>query len=93
MTPTATQLALDGDTDLVIRRRFSHPPAQVWRALTEPALIRGEHEIARLRQRPDLVPPGAVRFRKTVEQDDRRVRRVTRHRDVQLDPGGERNAL
>ena len=34
------QLALDGDTDVVIRRRFSHPPARVWRALTEPALIR-----------------------------------------------------
>ena len=34
------QLALDGDTDVVIRRRFSHPPALVWRALTEPALIR-----------------------------------------------------
>lgn len=35
-----TQLSLDGDTDVVIRRRFSHPPAKVWRALTEPALIR-----------------------------------------------------
>ncbi len=34
------QLSLDGDTDVVIRRRFSHPPARVWRALTEPALIR-----------------------------------------------------
>lgn len=34
------QLTLDGDTDVVIRRRFSHSPAQVWRALTEPSLIR-----------------------------------------------------
>lgn len=37
---TDTQLALDGETDVVIRRRFAHPPARVWRALTEPALIR-----------------------------------------------------
>jgi uncharacterized protein YndB with AHSA1/START domain len=35
-----TQLTLDGDTDVVIHRRFSHPPAKVWRALTEPHLIR-----------------------------------------------------
>ena len=37
---TEAQLVLDGDTDVVIRRNFSHPPARVWRALTEPALIR-----------------------------------------------------
>lgn len=37
---TDAQLILDGDTDVVIRRRFSHSPAKVWRALTEPALIR-----------------------------------------------------
>ncbi len=37
---TVAQLSLDGDTDVVIRRSFSHPPARVWRALTEPALIR-----------------------------------------------------
>ena len=35
-----SRLTLDGDTDVVIRRPFSHPPAKVWRALTEPALIR-----------------------------------------------------
>lgn len=35
-----TQLALDGETDILIRRSFSQPPATVWRALTEPALIR-----------------------------------------------------
>lgn len=34
------QLTLDGETDVVIRRRFSHPPEKVWRTLTEPALIR-----------------------------------------------------
>lgn len=37
---TEAQLTLDGETDVVIRRHFSHPPARVWRALTEPALIR-----------------------------------------------------
>jgi uncharacterized protein YndB with AHSA1/START domain len=34
------QLTLEGDTDVVIRRSFSHPPEKVWRALTDPALIR-----------------------------------------------------
>jgi len=34
------QVAMDGETDIIIRRDFSHPPARVWRALTEPALIR-----------------------------------------------------
>ena len=33
------QLVLDGETDIIIRRDFTHPPARVWRALTEPALI------------------------------------------------------
>jgi uncharacterized protein YndB with AHSA1/START domain len=34
------QLVLVGETDVLVRRDFSHPPARVWRALTEPALIR-----------------------------------------------------
>jgi uncharacterized protein YndB with AHSA1/START domain len=34
------QTVLDGDTDVIVRRDFSHPPAKVWRALTEPQLIR-----------------------------------------------------
>ena len=34
------QTVLDGDTDILLRRDFAHPPAKVWRALTEPALIR-----------------------------------------------------
>jgi uncharacterized protein YndB with AHSA1/START domain len=37
---TQLQTALDGDTDIICRRSFSHPPPKVWRALTEPALIR-----------------------------------------------------
>jgi uncharacterized protein YndB with AHSA1/START domain len=37
---TQLQTVLDGDTDIICRRDFSHPPAKVWRALTEPALIR-----------------------------------------------------
>lgn len=40
MTPDQTHLVLDGETDVILRRRFSHPPARVWRALTEPRLIR-----------------------------------------------------
>lgn len=31
---------MDGDTDILFRHHVSHPPATVWRALTEPALIR-----------------------------------------------------
>lgn len=34
------QLLLEGETDIVVRRDFNHPPGRVWRALTEPALIR-----------------------------------------------------
>jgi uncharacterized protein YndB with AHSA1/START domain len=37
---TQIQTVLDGDTDIILRRDFSHPPSKVWRALTEPALIR-----------------------------------------------------
>lgn len=37
---TQLQTVLDGDTDIILRRDFGHPPAKVWRALTEPALIR-----------------------------------------------------
>jgi uncharacterized protein YndB with AHSA1/START domain len=34
------QVVLDGETDIIIRRDFRAPPAKVWRAMTEPALIR-----------------------------------------------------
>lgn len=40
MTLHPPQLSLDGETDVTLRRSFFHPPAKVWRALTEPALIR-----------------------------------------------------
>lgn len=40
MTLDQATLFLDGTTDVVIRRRFPQPPEKVWRALTEPALIR-----------------------------------------------------
>ena len=40
MTRHQPQLSLDGDRDVTIRRNFSQSPAKVWRALTEPALIR-----------------------------------------------------
>lgn len=33
------QVAQDGETDIIIRRSFAHPPALVWRAMTDPALI------------------------------------------------------
>lgn len=37
---TTLQVAMEGETDIVTRRDFGHPPARVWRGLTEPALIR-----------------------------------------------------
>lgn len=40
MSFNQAQAVLAGDTDIVIRRNFSHPPEKVWRALTVPALIR-----------------------------------------------------
>jgi len=33
------QVAQQGDTDIVVRRSFTHPPAQVWRAMTDPAIL------------------------------------------------------
>lgn len=36
---TTLQLVQSGETDIIVRRDFAHPPALVWRALTEPALI------------------------------------------------------
>ena len=49
------QLVLDGETDIIIRRDFTHPPARVWRALTEPALIQrwlGEMKRCEMDPRP-----------------------------------------
>ncbi|MBL8907172.1 MAG: SRPBCC domain-containing protein [Rhizobiales bacterium] len=40
LDPAKLQLALDGETDIIVRRDFTHPPGRVWRALTEPNLIR-----------------------------------------------------
>ena len=63
MTPDLTQLqvVLDGETDIIVRRDFSHPPARVWRALTEPALIRkwmaSENDLKRCEV--DLRPGGS----------------------------------
>lgn len=33
------QVAQDGETDIVVRRDFSHPPERVWQVMTDPALI------------------------------------------------------
>lgn len=59
---TDAQLALDGDTDVVIRRRFSHPPERVWRALTEPALIRQWLSPDLTDCRIDARPGGSFRY-------------------------------
>lgn len=59
---TDTGLSLDGDTDVVIRRRFSHPPARVWRALTEPALIRQWLSPDLTTCRMDARPGGSFRY-------------------------------
>jgi uncharacterized protein YndB with AHSA1/START domain len=59
---TEAQLVLDGDTDVVIRRRFSHPPARVWRALTEPALIRQWLSTDLTNCQIDARPGGSFRY-------------------------------
>lgn len=33
------QVVQDGDTAIIVRRSFTHSPARVWRAMTDPALI------------------------------------------------------
>ncbi|CAN7701121.1 SRPBCC domain-containing protein [Rhizobium sp. LjRoot254] len=65
MTPDLTKLqtVLDGETDIIVRRDFSHPPAHVWRALTEPALIRkwmAQDDLKRCEM--DLRPGGSFRY-------------------------------
>ena len=49
------QLVMDGETDIILRRDFTHSPARVWRALTEPALIQqwlGEMKRCEMDARP-----------------------------------------
>ncbi|MBN8633047.1 MAG: SRPBCC domain-containing protein [Rhodobacterales bacterium] len=60
MTPA--HFSLDGDTDVVIRRRFSHPPSRVWRALTEPSLIRQWLSPDLIDCRMDARPGGSFRY-------------------------------
>jgi uncharacterized protein YndB with AHSA1/START domain len=59
---TEAHLTLDGETDVVIRRRFSHPPARIWRALTEPALIRQWLSPDLTECRMDPRPGGSFRY-------------------------------
>lgn len=59
---TQAQFSLDGPTDVVIRRSFSHPPAKVWRALTEPALIRQWLSPDLIRCEMDARPGGSFRY-------------------------------
>ena len=54
------------------------------------ALVGHDEEEAILEPRRDLAP-GAVRFGKAVEQDDRRVRRIAGQRDIQRHAGAKRN--
>lgn len=61
LDPTKLQLVLDGETDIIVRRDFTHPPARVWRALTEPALI-VQWLGAMKRCEMDLRPGGAFRY-------------------------------
>jgi uncharacterized protein YndB with AHSA1/START domain len=56
------QVLLDGDTDIIVRRDFSHPPARVWRGLTDPDLIRQwmwAYDYPMTRCDMDLRPGGA----------------------------------
>jgi uncharacterized protein YndB with AHSA1/START domain len=61
---TELQVAHDGETDIIVRRDFTHPPSRVWRALTEPALIRrwmtAQDELKRCEM--DLRPGGSFHY-------------------------------
>lgn len=61
---TELQVVMDGETDIIVRRDFTHPPARVWRALTEPALIRkwmaSENDLKRCEM--DLRPGGSFYY-------------------------------
>lgn len=61
---TELQLVLDGETDVIVRRDFTHPPARVWRALTEPALIRQwmSSQDSMTRCEMDLRPGGSFHY-------------------------------
>lgn len=58
---TKLQVALDGETDILVRRDFTHPPARVWRGLTEPALIQ-QWMGAMKRCEMDLRPGGSFHY-------------------------------
>lgn len=58
---TKLQLVLEGETDIIVRRDFTHPPARVWRALTEPALI-PQWMGAMKRCEMDLRPGGSFHY-------------------------------
>lgn len=61
---TGLQVTLDGETDIRLRRDFSHPPAKIWRALTEPALLQQwlASRDAMIRCEIDLRPGGSFRY-------------------------------
>jgi uncharacterized protein YndB with AHSA1/START domain len=61
---TTLQLTLMGDTDVLLRRDFSHPPHKVWRALTEPRLLSQwiSSRDTVLRCEVDLRPGGSFRY-------------------------------
>lgn len=57
------QLVTGGETDIIIRRDFAHPQTGVWRALTEPELIRqwmGQDTMTRCEM--DLRPNGSFHY-------------------------------
>lgn len=59
---TDAQFTFSGETDVVIRRSFTHPPARVWRALTEPALIRQWLSPDLTQCQMDARPGGSFRY-------------------------------
>ena len=61
MTPDLT-VALDAETDILVTRDFPYAPARVWRALTEPALIRQWLGPDMLRCEMDARPGGAFLY-------------------------------
>lgn len=59
----------DGRVEIRFERRFAHPPAKVWRALTDPAELRGWRFPAVVEL--DLTPGATIWFHPTDEQRTR----------------------
>lgn len=92
MTLDETEAGLRaGDGDLIFEAELEHPPEQVWRALTEPALLDAwlPEGPAVSRELLDADPPHSVRYAWRDERGEPPLDSEVTFR-VQATPGGSR---